>query len=222
MSRASNDREHLVGGVPRANLLPPSIYVAEKTAAARKGAVTVIVATLVIAVAGAGAAFWYAGDRQSALAAEQRTTDDLLAQQLQYTEVRLLEQQITTAEAARVLAVSPEIDWREYLGYIQASLPEGTTVTSFDLTSGSVTTPFAPPSDPLQGPRVAQLSFVAVSPELPDVSQWIDNLAEVPGFQDATPSSLRNDESGWTATIVMHVNAQALSGRFADAEEADE
>lgn len=219
MSRAVRDGEALVGGIPRANLLPPSIVVAERAAAKRKGALGAIAAAAVLAGVAVAAAAWYAGTRQSALEAEQQTTDSLLAQQLEFSEVRVIEDAIATAEAARVLATAPEVDWREYLDYIQSSLPAGTVVTSFNLQSGTVTTPFAPPSDPLQGPRVAQLSFVAQSPGLLDVSQWIDNLATIPGFQDATPSSIQVEDGVTTSTIVMNVNAEALAQRFVETED---
>lgn len=208
---------------PRAHLMPPEVAIGERAARTKRLLVVALVAVLLLVGLSAAGALLLAGNAQSALLAQQNRTTELLAEQAQYIEVRQIADQLRIGETAKQVAVSPEIDWKAQMDLIEASLPAGTVISSATLASGTPTEPFAKPSDPLQGPRVAELVFTATTTALPDVSQWIDNLSQMPGFQDASPQVITAiEEGGFEVTIVMHVNADALTGRFAETEEVDE
>ena len=69
---------------------------------------------------------------------------------------------------------------------------------------------------PLEGGRVGTLAFAATSPTLPSIPTWLNGLRSLPGFVDAVPNSVTRQEDGsYTASITMHINAEAYSGRFA-------
>jgi hypothetical protein len=75
--------------------------------------------------------------------------------------------------------------------------------------------PYAQPSTPLEGPRVGTLSFTATSSSLFSIPQWLDSLAGLPGFVDATPGQVTLADGTYSAQVAMHIDAQAFSGRFA-------
>jgi hypothetical protein len=63
---------------------------------------------------------------------------------------------------------------------------------------------------------VATLSFTAKSPTLPEVPAWLNSLAGLPGYTDASPSSVSLDNKGvYTVIITMHINQAAYTNRFA-------
>jgi hypothetical protein len=72
----------------------------------------------------------------------------------------------------------------------------------------------------LQGARIATLQFTAISPNLPEIPDWLNRMMKLPGFVDATPGSITlNDDGTYTASIVLHIDAQAYSNRLtADAD----
>ncbi len=75
---------------------------------------------------------------------------------------------------------------------------------------------YAQSTAPLQGARVATISFAAKSPTLPEVPAWLNALATLPGFADATPGSVTLDATTnvYTVNITMHVNDAAFDNRF--------
>ena len=140
----------------------------------------------------------------------------LLSQQQKFIEVRKVTSDLKVATAARQVGSSTEIDWQAYLKAIAGSLPTGTTVVTFKATSGSPLAEFTQPTVPLQGERIAELTFDAISDSLPDVQSWLNALAKLKGFVDATPGTVTLDKEGKTykAGVTMHVNEQALTNRY--------
>ncbi len=214
---ANRDAKLVVGGESRIELLPPEVAQRSKARSTRRLLAGVVV--LALLVAGGSSAF--AGVISAASAArlesEQAKTSALLKQQQEFVEVQLVEDHINTIKAAREVSTATEVDWQDYLAKIQAQLPSGVALTGFLVDSGTPLEPFAEPTAPLQGDRVAAITFDATSPVLPDVSQWLDGLRAVTGFVDAVPnSSILDEQSGlYEVNITMHISADAYSGRFA-------
>src|SRR5690606_24016597 len=118
---------------------------------------------------------------------------------------------------------STEIDWQDYLGRVQGSLPEGVVLDSFTVDASSVTEQYPQSTIPLQGARIATLQFSALSSTLPEIPDWLNRLQSLPGFVDATPGSVSRTADGrYSASIEMHIDAQAYSNRLTADEEADE
>ena len=210
----------VLGGVARASLLPPEVNLTHKARAARSALrLGVVAVVLFVAVASAGA-WYFAISAQASLATAQQQTLTLASQQAEYAELRQVKQNIEVAQAAKQVGGSTEIDWKTYLVELQATLPAGVTITTVDALSSSPIAEIVPSTVPLEGARVATLAFTASSPTLPEIPDWLDGLATLTGFVDAVPSNATLQEDGtYTVTIVMHVNAQAYSGRFAPDEE---
>ena len=211
------DTRLVVGGVPRADLLPPEVGLAVKARSLRRGLSVLVVAVMVVVGVGYGLATLKASQSQQQLATENARTASLLAQQTKYIEVRKVTSTLQAATAARQVGSSTEINWQSYLQSIQASLPAGTSITTFTAASGSPLVAFAQPSVPLQGERIAELTFAATSPSLPDVQAWLNALAMLKGFVDASPGTVTLAGGGvYLVTITMHINEAALANRYAD------
>lgn len=224
-SRRRRGRQQIViGAAPRADLLPSEVHVHRRQrATVRRAWAGVVVVALAVGLGAAGAGMTKsAADTQ--LAAVQNETVSLLQQQRQFSDVRSTESATGLLEAAQQVGGSTEIDWSPVLGSVQSKLPAGVRISGVTVDSASATTAYAQSVDPLQGQRVATLTIDAKTTALPSVPTWLDAVATVTGFVDATANSVtRDDASGeYTVNLTIHLDEKAFDGRFAaDSEKKD-
>lgn len=214
--RAAADKL-IVGGEPRVDLLPPEVKAQRKAAGMRRRLVLAVVAVALLAIAGTLGARAFAGQSAERLSAAQSDAARLLAQQRSYRDVVGVQNDVALAAAAQQVGGSTEIDWQAYLDQIQGTLPSGVTITSVSVDSSSPLAAYAQPTVPLQGARVASITFSALSSSIPQVPEWLVALRALPGAADALPGSVSYDTTShsYTATVTMHVNAAAFDHRFA-------
>lgn len=217
MSSGSKDGGTLVlGGAPHANLLPPEVELAARGRAMRRSAMALIALAVVIVIAAYGGATFLAIGANAQLDAANARTQELLTEQGKYAEVRHVTTMLQKAVDAQRVGTSTEIDWKAYLDDIQKNLPAGTLLTNVVAETATPITDFAPPSAPLQGDRIGELKFTATSTSLPDVQKWLDALALMAGYVDASPGSvtLNAEAKTYEVTITMHVSKDALLLRY--------
>jgi type IV pilus assembly protein PilM len=203
------------GGERRVDLLPTELRRLVAAKKMQERLVLAVVALLVVMVLGSGAANVAAMKARSDLLAEQAQTNALLAEQTKYLDVRKVQAEVSRIKAALRTGASTEIAWKPYLDAVQKTLPGNVTIETVKIESSSPVTPYAQSTAPLQGARVATLSFSARSPTLPEVPTWLDNIQGLPGFADALPDTLaKNDDGSYTVNITMHINEGAFSKRF--------
>jgi Tfp pilus assembly protein PilN len=217
VSRATRDDGLVVGGEPRVDLLPPEIQKERAAAIMRRRLLIAVVGVVAVVVVAAGATTVLAVQAQTKLQDEQGRTASLLAEQTKYREVRTVQAQVGLIEAAQQVGASTEIDWKKYLQRVQATLPGSVTIDTVSVDSASPLAIYVQSIAPLQGARVATVTFTAQSRVLPDVPTWLDSLTTLPGFADALPGSVdRNPADGvYTVKITMHINDAAYAKRFA-------
>lgn len=205
-----------IGGEPRVDLLPPEVQKERKGKVTRRRLGLGVIGVLAIVVVGTGAATALAFQARTQLLAEQEGTADLLAQQTKYIEVRKVQDRVDFVKVAQQVGASTEIDWKKYLDDVQATLPAGVTIDTVNIDSATPLAVYTQPTAPLQGARVATVSFTAKSATLPDVPTWLNALATLPGFADALPGSVTLDEAtgAYTVSITMHINDAAFAQRF--------
>lgn len=221
MSRKDVSDDLIIGGEPRVDLLPPEVLKHRKAKAMRRSLGIAVVGLLVIVIAGTAGAMVLSDQAQEKLLAEQSLTADLLAEQTKYGEVRTAQAQVDLVKAAQLVGASTEIDWKLYLQGVQATLPASVAIKSVTVDSATPILLYEQATAPLQGARVATVSFSASSATLPDVSTWLNGLATLPGFADALPASVSLDETTqlYTVNITMHVNEAAFAQRFVEKEK---
>ncbi|WP_420369022.1 hypothetical protein [Curtobacterium sp. L1-20] len=213
-----NDRVLVIGGAPRVDLLPPEVHANRRQRATgrRAWAGVVVVAVGVGLVAG-----WATTERMSAeqdLVAAQSETTTLLQQQGQYRDVRTTEAESALLGAAQQVGGSTEVDWSATLQAVRAKLPAGVQITGVTVDSASATEAYAQSDDPLQGQRIATLTFDAKSAALPSIPDWLAAVGTVPGFVDANANSvaLADDGSGYAVNMTIHLDEKAFDGKYAD------
>ena len=218
MSRKSRMHNLAVGQESRVDLLPPELRIKRKAKVVhrRLGFLVFLVAVLVAGGIALGHA--QAVQAKLTLSIEQSNTRALLIQQRKYGEVQLIQKQVASIQAAQQVGTSTEIDWQKYLISVQSTLPPNVTVDSVNIDAATPFATYAQASAPLQGARIATLSFTARSSTLPQVPQWLVALATLRGFADANPGSVTRNENGtYAVNITMHINQAAFSNRFATA-----
>jgi len=219
MSRANGVL--VIGGEPRGDLMPPEVHKERAASLLRRRLIVGVIAVLVITLAGSAGATALALRAEARLAFEQSRTAGIVADQAQYVEVRTVQGQVDQIKAAQRVGVSTEIDWKKYLEEVQTKLPPSVAIQSVTITSSSPLAIYAQPTAPLQGERVATVTFEATSPVLPDVPTWLISLATLPGFADALPGSVDLDTATgvYTVNITMHINDAAFAERFVEEEK---
>lgn len=221
-AKATSKKAVPVGASPRVSLMPPELGQRAKSLAAQRSLRTALVGVILLTIVAVGAAWYYSFLSTTALAAAQQRTSDLLLEQQSYAEVQRTVKSVELGEAALRVGGSTEIDWQDYLGLVQASLPEGVVIETFSVDASTATSQYPQASVPLQGARIATLEFTATSATLPSIPDWLVALRKLPGYVDANPGTVAISEGGsYTAGITMHIDAQAYTNRLtADKKDA--
>jgi hypothetical protein len=204
----------VVGGMPRADLLPPEI----KADAAARGQRRVLVGAVILVAAAVVAAYVGATvlslDASVRLLAANEETNELLVKKGEYIVVRQLSDQVEVAEAARTVAMSTEIDWEAYLADVSSRLPAGASISNISVTSATPTSSLPSVSGPFAVPRLADFAFTVTSPGFIDGAQLLESMETLPGFIGMAPGTIASEEAGFVGTYSMSVDEGALSNRF--------
>lgn len=204
-----------LGAVPHVSLMPPELGERNKQRGVQRSLRLTMFAVAILVVAGIAAAWYYSFSATLALDAETGRTATLQAQKMDHQEVRSAMDAVALGAAAIQVGGSTEIDLLDYLFKVQGSLPEGVRLDVFNIESATILTPYPQSDVPLEGPRIATLTFTAISPGLPEIPVWLDGLSDLPGFVDAVPGSVvLLDTGGYTVNITMHIDADAYSNRM--------
>ena len=215
MIGASHDSELILGGEPRVSLLPPEVAAEARGRTLRRGLVLATGGVMVIVAVGVVAAVWNSAQSIVRLADAQSVSAELLSEQQTYISVREVQGHVDLARAAREVGSATEIDWKAYLLDVRSLLPADVTIDGVDISSSSPLELYPQATSPLQPSRVATLDLTLSSPGLPAVPEWLDALATLPGFADASPGSIALGENGsYKVGVKLHVNEKAYSGRF--------
>ncbi|TFD59865.1 hypothetical protein E3T39_09265 [Cryobacterium suzukii] len=216
MKRTTDGRELILGGEPRADLLPPELKAARQGRLLRRIMSIVAAGIVLVVIAAVATVSLEAGRAQTRLAAAEARTTELLQASARYAEVRNVQNQIEMTSAARQLAAATEVDWRAYMAGVRASLPSDVTIQAIAVGSGTPWAEYEQSIVPLYNPRVASLTLSLTSPTLPAVPMWLTNLRTLPGYADAHPGSVTRTESGeYVVQMVININKDARSNRIA-------
>jgi hypothetical protein len=209
-----------LGGEPRVSLLPAEVNDFHRARATRRKLGVAAVMVFLVVAAAIGGSYYLSMSAEQALASARATSEDLLAQQAQFADLRSAENGIALVKAGQQVGASTEIDWTDYLQKLQQTLPAGVQINTVTVDSASPFLDYAQSTVPLQGSRVATLSFGATSPTLPSIPEWLDGLETLVGFTDAVPDSVViNSDDTYTVNITMHINSDAFSKRFQEEQK---
>jgi hypothetical protein len=213
-----DSKDLVLGGESRADLLPREVRVQRKVKVVRRRLGFFVILLIVVMLGATALARSLADQAQANLAIEQANTRSLMMMQHKYVEVRKVQQQIELIQAAEQVGAATEINWEQYLGAVQSTLPANVSLDTINIDSITPFSAYSQATAPLQGARVATLTFTAKSSTLPQVPTWLDALATLPGYADASPGSVTRDETGaYSVSITLHINQAAFTNRLVQA-----
>ncbi|WAC66366.1 hypothetical protein OVA14_00770 [Agrococcus sp. SL85] len=204
----------VVGGVPGVDLLPPEVRIAKRSRRTRRGVVAAAVAVVVLAGSGAVAAKAQSLVAELQLAEGEARTIELLQAQAAFGEVTDVQTEIDERSAARAVATSQEIAWASVVTEIRGMVPAGSTLATIVADGATPMTAYGQSVVPLQGPRLATVTFTIVGPSAEDAAAVLDRLAEMDGYVDAHVQSRSALEGIVESELVLHLDGGALSNRF--------
>ena len=209
-------KELIIGGESQLDFLPKEIRKRRRGKVLRRRLGFSIFVIVLLLVGCAALVRAQAIQAQKNLAIEEANTQFLIKEQAKYSEVAKAQQTIATIQAAQEVGTSTEINWKEYLTSVQGTLPSNVKIQTINIDSATPFAPYTQATAPLQGSRIATLSFTALSPTLPKVPTWLIALTTLPGYSDASPGSVTRTETGtYSVNITMHINEAAFTNRFA-------
>lgn len=203
-----------VGGAPRVDLMPPEIRVKRSQLRTRRSLRLALFGVFLLVVVACGGTWAWNALAQTALVSAQSQQQSLVAQQAKYSKVTTIQNATTLIKAGQVVGDATEIDWQSYLTKLQATLPDGVVLSTVTIGTADPMTAYAQSTTPLEGDRIATLSFTATSPSLPSIPVWLDGLRSLPGFVDATPGQVSLTDGKYSADVTMHIGADAFANRF--------
>ncbi|OIQ81242.1 hypothetical protein GALL_369900 [mine drainage metagenome] len=207
-----------IGGESRVDLLPAEVRAKRRGKVARRRLGFAVFLVALLMAGGTALVRAQAQQAETNLAIAQANTQSLLLQQRKYSEVRTVQERVDMIHSAEQIGTSTEINWEQYLTLVQATLPANVSLGTINIDSETPLAPYAQATAPLQGARIATLSFTATSSTLPQVPVWLDALVTLPGYADASPGSVTRDATGgYSVNITMHINQAAFTNRFAAA-----
>ena len=216
--RPRRPRPLRLGGEPAVNLLPPEVAQRAKAKRTRQVLSLLVVGSVLIVGAGYGVAFSRSVASQAELVGAQDRTQALLTEQLEYADATRATGLIASAENARELGASTEVLWDDAIDAVKTYLPDGARIASATMSAPAPWETELLPAGPLREARVATVTFVVTSQAQLDATGIIRNLRGLEGFADASPDLVIADDDGFTTTITLNLNSDALSGRFASQE----
>ncbi|WP_375401002.1 hypothetical protein [uncultured Amnibacterium sp.] len=210
--RLGREQRLVVGGIPRADLLPEEVRAGRRAYATRRALALGVVVALFIAILGVATAKITVTASAAALQAARNQTNSLIRQQAAYSGVTSARARLTSVDAARATATGTEILWKPYLERVGATLPNGMSIVTVQIDSAAPGQPYLQPTSPLQGPRVATLTLHVTTRGLASIQTWLNALPVLPGFVDASAGNVAADAGGQLgADVVVHINAKAYT-----------
>jgi hypothetical protein len=210
------DAPLVLGGEPRVILLPPEFALADKARTMRRYSILGLVLLLVIVGGGYAYASYRSFFAGEALATTKAQSRSIVVEQKKYSEATSIARLVSGIGQAEALGGSTEVLWAGLIETVRSSLPAGTLLDSAVMKGRAPWEAELAPAGPLRQPRVATLSIVITSPSILDATTIVRSLVQVPGFADATLDSVTVKDGVYNTTVTLNVNAEALSGRFAD------
>ena len=205
----------IIGHSSTVNLLPPEIVAKRKLRIFRRRMIFVLIILLFVIIGCVSLVGAQALQAEKDLAIAQTNAAYLQSQQNIFSAVHVVQNEVDSIRAAQQVGDATEINWQSFLRDLLSTLPKKVILETIIIDQATPFAPYTQPSAPLQGARIATISFTATTPTLPQVPLWLNEISRLPGFADANPGSVVRNESGsYSVSITIHINQSAFSHRF--------
>jgi hypothetical protein len=200
----------VAGGLPTVSLIPRELRAAARERAIRRYLVMGVATALVVAAAATAGATAIAAGAQARLDTANAQTQSLVGQLGKFRDVQVLQQDLALGNAAVGVTTSTEIDWQTQIDAIEADMPKGFSVTSFQADSATVVAAYGQGASPLEKPRAATVQLSVTTADITGLPKWLRMLRSIPAYADATASVLSDGTSTYSVQLTIHLSPKAL------------
>jgi len=213
----------VLGGDPRIDFLPTEIKERKANYKKRRSLVVLVIGAAALCIGGYAYSMSIVSQAATNLESAQSETQAILKQQVEFAEAATIDKDLIATQNAKIVGSGTEILWKKYLDGVSAVLPGGAVITQYSIDSQSATDSAPTTFLPLEKPRVASMNFSVSVPSLPVADEMLVALETLPGFADATASSIAagEDGNGFVVTVLLNINSEALEKRFFTTETDD-
>jgi len=212
---ATKNARMVLGGSPRAHLLPPEVGDRKRGASIRRAVVMSVIGAVVVCGVGYAFASYLAIDAAGRYDEARAETSALLEEQGKYSDLRTLADLQQTLTDARQVGALTEVNWQAFYGRLTPTLPAGVTLSSFVIDAGSPIEDPAVSAVPGTGVGIAKVTMVANTTNLAAVETWVTTLKALPEYGGSIIRSVARDDAGQlTVSMDLTLTDVALSNRF--------
>lgn len=220
----SEDSGFVYSDLPQVNLLPSEILDGRALKALKVRILYALGLVLVLIALGYIAAMLEKSSAEQRLQDATEQTMALKKEEMRYAEVPAIHAQIATAELALRDGMYREILWKDILGAISATIPQGGIVKTITVEAATPNEPGPGLSDDLQRSSIGELAFSVNFKEMPDTVAWINQLNATHGFADARLSAAThylapNGDDTYEFSGTVRLLEEIYSGRFEPTDE---
>lgn len=203
----------VLGGLPRVNLLPPSVIERRLQATLTRRWIVGFVASVLAVVAMAVAAQAVLATTQSALRAEQDTTVQLTAELGSYSDVTKIMTDRDDLSSFSFDAMGNDLDWQAIFSAMKGQLPPGVTMTGFALNTGA--NPVGKQNRTSAVGFHGDLRLWSKDPIDQDIV--VDKLRTIDFMLDVSASTLAEDTDnhGYAMNVIVIGDQTVYTGKYA-------
>lgn len=213
------DRPIVIGGLPRVDLLPPSVrdrYARQKM---RRSLGCCIVGSVVVVAVFAGATTFLLDREQAALAQLRISSKALALREKDYASAADATTAADQLSTARTFVGETDIEWVPLLATLAGAVgPEGainsTSSVSAVSWAASAAAPTALSPAALAPTAVATTSIVITFPSLDALQKIVSRILNLPEVVSASPGAVTAAGALYSTTLSVSLGSNVLSGRF--------
>jgi hypothetical protein len=200
--------------------MPPEVAMRRRESARRRSLIALSGLVAAVVIAGVVASFLYAAAAEQRLAEERRITDQLLATQLQYSEVTQVRGDLQTIADLRTELAAVEVLWADALAPYLSVLGSRNVVSEITVRSDEPAQPQLGVAGPLRQPRVATVNIVVSTTDVPRPWEWVRAWEQLDGFADVSIDRVTlNEGTSYDVAMTLNLSVDVLSQRFAPDDE---
>lgn len=204
----------ILGGVPRVNLLPPSVGRREKERVTRRFLALAVLAVIAGVAVISDVAGLYRHTEETHLATLQVASEALLTKERDYAAAAAASATSSKITDVEQFVGKSDILWAPLLNVLTAAIEPDATISSTSSVASTGWTVASPNNVPLNPASVATSSITITFVSLDRLQAIVDRLLLVPAVVAVSPGAVAKTGSTYTTTISLSLGTDTYSKRF--------
>jgi Tfp pilus assembly protein PilN len=205
-------KKQIVYGAPlRADFLPASIRIRKANERSQRGMVRAMVLVSLIC-SGVFVGMTMAENAATeAMQSQNLKLSAALAEQAKYQQLNFMLAGLKLHSYANSVIHYDQVNWSHVVNQLSAGLPNGAELASVSLNSLTASSADQAAVPLNYAGESASLNIAVSVGSLRDISNWLDYLPRVTGYQDAKLVSVAVNKTGYTGQLVITMNSDVLA-----------